>query len=98
MLHGVVILEDSLVTFQAPLPAEIQADPACNTDWAVTFGDTVTGKTERRYLSKDQLAAVFALMFGLCEDDEPESELSQRLYTLAEAAVEGLEQELRPFP
>jgi hypothetical protein len=92
MLTGMVIVEDSLIQF-----SHVVKEQDTDKDFNVTFGDTVSGKTETRQASGPQLGAILALALGV-GDDAPDSPTVLELYTLVEPVVEGLDPDVRPIP
>lgn len=68
--------------------AEYQADGT----WAVTLSDDFSGKIERKRMSNLELASIAALAIG--DDDASLASL----YEIAEPALAGLSNEVRPIP
>ena len=73
-----------------------------NDGWKVNLWDSLSGKADRRIWSTKQLSAVLALACGLGEEMDSESPARPMaityLYRLAEPALAGLDDGLRPCP
>ena len=70
--------------------------------WKVNLWDSLSGKADTQIWSTKQLSAILALACGLGEEVDKDSPARPMaityLYKLAEPAVAGLEDGLRPIP
>jgi hypothetical protein len=88
MLMFTFIMEDSVMIGQyefATAPADAATDSAIN-PWKVTVADGLTGVSVPCRFSAHELAAIFALAFGVGEDEVKGYDIPE-LYATAEEAL-----------
>jgi hypothetical protein len=92
MLHIDATFEDArlIITRSAAIPTS-------SSSWVGTISDNMTGKEYVVQWSDIEVSAVLALATGMGEDD-PESDLTMKLYEIAEPLFNNLASELRLIP